>query len=108
MDSYEGTATLEWWANRSTCLSRLGVRVAVRFAGNRWTCDASLAPLPSVEHWESFILLMQVDPHFTLCFDEESTLLVRVVEAEVEGQLVLTAAQADTVERAGSRKVPRQ
>ncbi|MEJ8647105.1 hypothetical protein WKI65_03215 [Streptomyces sp. MS1.AVA.3] len=33
MDRYEGTAHLEWWANRSTCLARLPVRI-VPAAGN--------------------------------------------------------------------------
>ncbi|MFD0166548.1 hypothetical protein ACFVJH_20730 [Streptomyces decoyicus] len=33
MDRYEGTAHLEWWANRSTCLARLPARI-VPAAGN--------------------------------------------------------------------------
>ncbi|MFI6703843.1 hypothetical protein ACIBJC_33735 [Streptomyces sp. NPDC050509] len=91
MDSYEGTATLEWWANRSTCLSRFGVRVAVRVADNHWTCNANLEPLLSAESRESFTFLMQLDPHFTLRFDDDGTLLVNVVETGVEGRLILTA-----------------
>ncbi|MFJ2091669.1 hypothetical protein ACIOEW_20705 [Streptomyces sp. NPDC087901] len=92
MDSYEGTATLEWWANQSTCLSRLGVRIAVCVVGSHWTCTANLEPPLSAGERQNFALLMQLDPHFTLRFDEENTLLVCVVEAEVERLLSLTAA----------------
>lgn len=42
MDSYEGTATLEWWANRSTSLGRFGVQVAVRTGGDTWMSEATL------------------------------------------------------------------
>ncbi|MFE7268280.1 hypothetical protein ACFU9B_40825 [Streptomyces sp. NPDC057592] len=92
MDSYEGTATLEWWANQSTCLSRLGVRVAVRVVGNHWTCNADFEPLLPAGKRENFTILRQLDPHFTLRFDEESTLLVNVAEAGAQGRLVLAAA----------------
>ncbi|MGX1914132.1 hypothetical protein ACWIID_35645 [Streptomyces phaeochromogenes] len=108
MDSYEGTATLEWWANRSTCLGRLHVRVAVRAAGDDWTCEATLEPPLAAEDRESFDFLMQLDPHFTLRFDDASALLVNVVEAGVEGRLSLTAAEADTAEPTGTRHVPHQ
>ncbi|MFD9356408.1 hypothetical protein [Streptomyces sp. NPDC060031] len=106
MDSHEGTATLEWWANRSTCLGRLRVRVAVRAAGGDWTCEAALEPPLADGERESVNFLMQLDPHFTLRFDEESTLLVNVVEAGVEGRLILTAAETDIEEPTGTRQVP--
>jgi hypothetical protein len=66
MDSYEGAATLEWWASRSTCLGSLRVRVAARAAGDIWTCEAILEPHLAAEDRESFHVLMQLDPHFTL------------------------------------------
>ncbi|WP_328493058.1 hypothetical protein OHS59_10165 [Streptomyces sp. NBC_00414] len=96
MDSYEGIATLEWWANRSTCLRRAGVRVEVRVVGGDWTCDAILDPPLPPEDRESFAFLIQLDPFFTPRFDEESALPVRVVAAGEDGRLVLTGARADT------------
>ncbi|MFF2846606.1 hypothetical protein ACFVT5_09760 [Streptomyces sp. NPDC058001] len=105
MDSYEGTATLEWWANRSTCLGRLGVRVAVRVTGDDWTCDANLAPALSAEDRERFDFLMRLDPVFTLRFDDGSTLLVNAVAAVDDGRLVLTAYQAEAPDSAASRRV---
>ncbi|MFD4693203.1 hypothetical protein [Streptomyces sp. NPDC058463] len=106
MDSYEGPATLEWWANRSTCMGRLGVRVAVRAAGDNWTCEATLETPLAAEDRENFYFLMQLDPRFTLRFDDASALLVTVVETGVEERLILNAAEADTAESTGSRHVP--
>lgn len=108
MDSYEGTATLEWWANRSTCLGRLRVQVAVRVAGDTWMSEATLESPLAAEDRDSFDFLIQLDPHFTLRFDDESTLLVKVVEAGVEGRLILTAAEADTAEPTETRHAPHQ
>lgn len=108
MDTYEGTATLEWWANRSTCLGRLRVSVAVCAAGVSWTCEATLESPLAAEDREGFDFLMQLDPHFTLRFDDASTLLVNVVEAEVEGRLSLTTAGTNTAEPTGIRRVPHQ
>ncbi|MEU9027044.1 hypothetical protein AB0D46_05820 [Streptomyces sp. NPDC048383] len=108
MDSYEGTATLEWWANRSTCLGRLRVQVAVRATGDNRTSEATLESLLAAEDRESFDFLMQLDPYFTLRFDDASTLLVKVAEAGVEGRLVFTAVEADTAEPTGTGHVPHQ
>ncbi|MHA4813080.1 hypothetical protein ACXZ65_01865 [Streptomyces aculeolatus] len=105
MDSYEGSATLEWWANRSTCLHRVGVRVAVRAIGNDWACDAFLEPPLSAGERESFDFLMRLDPLFTLRLDEESTLLVDVVAAGKGGRLVLTTPRTEAAESAGRRQM---
>lgn len=106
MDSYDGTATLEWWANRSTCFARFGVRVAVRVTGIDWTCDAILEPPLSAEDRESFDFLMGLDPLFTLCFDEESMVHVNVFATGDDGRLTLTACQAEAAESAGTRRLP--
>lgn len=65
--------------------------------------EVTLEPLLATEDRESLDTLMQLDPHFTLRFDDESTLLVKVVEAGVEERLVLTAAETGTTEPTGSR-----
>lgn len=106
MDSYEGTATLEWWANRSTCLARFGVRVSVGVTGNDWTCDATLEPSLTGEDRESFDFLMALDPLFTLRFDEESMLHVNVAATNDGGGLTLTACHGEAMEVAGARRLP--
>ncbi|SEK55920.1 hypothetical protein [Streptacidiphilus jiangxiensis] len=92
MGSYQGGATLEWWANRSTCLGEFDVLVSVRVADGNWACDAELGPgcLPD-EHREVFDLLMDLDPIFTLRFDEGSEILVNVLRAGDGEHLALTA-----------------
>ncbi|WEH43092.1 hypothetical protein [Streptomyces sp. AM 2-1-1] len=107
MDSYEGTVMLEWWANRSTCLGRFGVQV-VRTAEDTWSSKATLESSLTTEDKENLDFLMQLDPHFTLRFDDASTLLVKVVKAGAEGRLRLTAAEGDTTEPTGTRHAPHQ
>ncbi|MFE3270844.1 hypothetical protein [Streptomyces sp. NPDC059215] len=108
MDSHEGNATLEWWANRSTCLGRLRVQVVVRAAGDNLTSEATLECPLAAEDRESFDFLMHLDPHFTLRFDDASTLLVKVIEARVDGRLILTATEEGTAEQTGARHAPHQ
>ncbi|UWE10172.1 hypothetical protein [Actinacidiphila bryophytorum] len=106
MDSFEGAATLEWWANRSTCLAGFGVRVAVRVSGNDWTCEAVPDPPLAGEDQDSFGFLMALDPVFTLRFDDESLLHVNVAVAGRDGRLTLTAYRAEPGEPAGTRALP--
>ncbi|MET9612059.1 hypothetical protein [Kitasatospora indigofera] len=101
MDSWEGGATLEWWADRSTCLGRFGVGVTVRACGEEWTADAVVDPPPSEAEQEGFVLLMALDPLFTLCFEEDGTILVDVSTTDARGHLALTAH-----EPAGFGRVP--
>lgn len=89
MDSYEGPATLEWWANRSTCLGSVAVDVIVRVAGDVWACEASFGTPLTQDEREGFDFLMAMDPVFLLRFEEDSTLLVNV--AETDRRLTLTA-----------------
>ncbi|MEU9396500.1 hypothetical protein AB0D86_41695 [Streptomyces sp. NPDC048324] len=105
MDSYEGSATLEWWANPSTCLARFGVRVAVRVTGDAWTCDAILEPALSAEDRESLDFLMALDPLFSLSFDDDSMLHVNVAEAD-DVRLTLTPYQQEPADMAGTRQLP--
>ncbi|GAA0416859.1 hypothetical protein [Streptomyces luteireticuli] len=91
MDTYEGSARLEWWANRSTSPGGYDVRVTACATRSGWTCDAVLeGPLPE-DHQEGFGGLMQIDPVFTLRFDEGGEILVNVVTAGHGGRLALTA-----------------
>ncbi|MFF0740484.1 hypothetical protein ACFYVL_08775 [Streptomyces sp. NPDC004111] len=90
MDTYEGRARLEWWANRSTILGGFDVRVTACAAGSDWTCEAILDGPLSADQQEVFDLLMQADPVFTLHFDEGSEILVNVAAARGGGRLALT------------------
>ncbi|GGV62978.1 hypothetical protein GCM10010277_68730 [Streptomyces longisporoflavus] len=108
MDSCEDTATLEWWANRSTCLGRFRVRFEVRAAGGNWTCAATFEPPLTAEGREGFDFLMHLDPCFTLRSDDMGALFVGVAEAGVEGRLILTAAETDVDEPSGARQLPHQ
>jgi hypothetical protein len=103
MDSFEGAATLEWWANESMCLAGFGVRVAVRVTGNDWTCEAVPDPPLIGEDQENFGFLMALDPLFTLRFDDESLLHVNVAAAG-DGRLALTAYRAEPGEPAGTSR----
>ncbi|MFD7874871.1 hypothetical protein ACFV5G_12320 [Streptomyces sp. NPDC059766] len=94
MDSYEGTATLEWWANRWTCFGRIGVRVTIRVTGNDWTCEATVEPSLPAKDRETFDFLMELDPLFTLRLDEDSTLQVNAVAGQ-DGRLILIADHAE-------------
>ncbi|WP_370093309.1 hypothetical protein [Streptacidiphilus sp. MAP12-20] len=104
MDSWAGIATLEWWANRSTCLGTFGARATIRVTAADWMSAAVLDPPLSDDDREVFGLLMDLDPVFTLRFEEGSTLLVNVVDGHEEG-LALTAYEAEAGQRVGSRQV---
>jgi hypothetical protein len=100
VDSYEGTAALEWWANGSTCLGRFRVSVAVRVSEGSWTCEAVFEPPLSVEDRETFDSLTQLDPHFLLRFDDGAAALpVDVVQQRPENPLVLIPAEGDDAVR---------
>ncbi|MEZ0091781.1 hypothetical protein [Streptacidiphilus sp. EB129] len=91
MDSYQGAATLEWWADGSTCLGEFDVQVSVCVADGNWACEAELGPERlSDGHREVFDLLMDLDPVFTLRFDEGTEILVNVLRAGDGQRLALT------------------
>ncbi|MET9604139.1 hypothetical protein ABZZ17_03625 [Streptomyces sp. NPDC006512] len=94
MDVWEGTAVLEWWANRSTCLGAFGLRIRVSASDALWACDAVLDPPLSEDDQEVFDFLMDLDPVFTLRFDEASSLTVHVVAGE-DAALALTAYEPE-------------
>jgi len=43
MDTYEGPARLEWWANPATCLGSIDVRVLVVSDEAGWRVSAAVA-----------------------------------------------------------------
>ncbi|MFB9388623.1 hypothetical protein ACFPM3_05050 [Streptomyces coeruleoprunus] len=73
-----GTASLEWWANHSTCLGLFPVRVVECGAGIR---DAYPSPALGDEEAEGLRFLVDLSPHFTLRFDDGSTIEVEVTHS---------------------------
>ncbi|MFJ5803419.1 hypothetical protein [Streptomyces decoyicus] len=97
MDRFEGTAHLEWWANRSTCLARLPVRLVPAAGHGTW--NATVPPTLDRDAGEDLPLLIDAGPHFTLRSDEDAATEVEVEVAHSGGvnQLLLrTGAAPDT------------
>jgi hypothetical protein len=82
MDRYEGIATLEWWANPSTCPGRFDVCLTVSAASAGWRAEAVAVNPWTAENREGFGFLMELDPVFTLRFTDESAVLVQVTETQ--------------------------
>ncbi|MFA1542276.1 hypothetical protein [Actinomadura monticuli] len=92
MDTYEGAARLEWWANRDTCLCSVSVAIAIVSDDSGWRVSATFVPPLNGEDREGWMFLMALSPYCTLRFDddEDATVDVRVEEPS-EGKLVLSA-----------------
>ncbi|MEU8798192.1 hypothetical protein [Spirillospora sp. NPDC048819] len=92
MDRYEGSARLEWWANRHTCLGSIEVRVLVVNDSSGWRATAAFTSPLIAEDREAWTFLKDLSPYFTLRFedDEHATIEVRVDEPQ-QGELTLTA-----------------
>ena len=102
MDSYDSTATLEWWANPATCLGSFRVTLTVSVVSGDWKGVAMLdSPRPEADG-EGFEFLMRLDPVFTLSFPDDSTTLVNVIAEGASGCLILSAF--DSGEPAISRR----
>ncbi|MEW1795264.1 MULTISPECIES: hypothetical protein [Streptomyces] len=79
MNGREGTAHLEWWANPSTCLVRIPVRVTSAPGGAAW--NAALSPGIDGEGRESVQDLIDADPFCTLHFDDGSAVNVEAAQS---------------------------
>ena len=64
-------AHLEWWANDSTCLFRIAVRVTPAPVGDTWLADP--VPGPGAEERDGLEFLIGADPVFTLRFTDTDT-----------------------------------
>ncbi|WP_327702010.1 hypothetical protein [Streptomyces decoyicus] len=95
MDRYEGTAHLEWWANRSTCPARLPVVIVPAAGEGTW--NATVSPPLDRDAGEDLQLLIDAGPHFTLRFAEDAATEVEVAHSGDVNQLRLrTEAAPDT------------
>lgn len=89
MNGGEGTAHLEWWANPSTCLARIPVRVTSAPDGAAWNAAAS--PALDGHERESVQDLIDADPFCTLRFGDDSAVEVEAAHSGDVNYLRLSA-----------------
>lgn len=75
MDRFEGRCHLDWWANPLTCLASVEITLTAAVTDTGWTADGRLA---GDNDEDRFAFLLDLDPVFTLRFDDESTIEVTV------------------------------
>ncbi|MEU5211832.1 hypothetical protein [Streptomyces sp. NPDC020742] len=73
MNNDEDLAHLEWWANPSTCLARIPIRIEV-IAGDAW--NAAVSPELDDQTRDGLEFLIDLSPVFTLRFDNDSVVEV--------------------------------
>ncbi|MCX4822809.1 hypothetical protein OG883_23500 [Streptomyces sp. NBC_01142] len=100
MDRYEGAAHLEWWANRSTCLARIPVRIVPTAGGGTW--DAAASPPLDRSESEDVQLLIEASPYFTLRCEDDVAVEVEVASSgEINHYRLSADATLDPSARAG-------
>lgn len=77
VDRFEGHCHLDWWANSATCLASVAVSVVITVAKNGWAAEGRLVGA-SDEERKGFAFLCDVDPVFSLRFDDETEVVVTV------------------------------
>ncbi|MET7402359.1 hypothetical protein ABZS66_53645 [Dactylosporangium sp. NPDC005572] len=89
MDSFEGRAWLDWWANSSTLLASVEVAVVIATSSTGWDAHGFVAG-DDEEDRDGFAFLCDLDPVFILRFEDESTVAVTVHPAEERHRFTLT------------------
>ncbi|MGW5669393.1 hypothetical protein [Micromonospora sp. NPDC003776] len=89
MERFEGRCRLEWWANRSTLLGSVEVAVVISPRGASWDAHGRLVDDEESDR-EAFAQLCDLDPVFTLRFEDASTVVVIVHSAGEQGRFTLT------------------
>ncbi|MEU3456728.1 hypothetical protein ABZ671_24465 [Micromonospora sp. NPDC006766] len=89
MDRFEGRCWLDWWANSSTLLGSVEVAVVITVAGAGWEGGGRLVS-ESDEDREAFAFLCELDPVFTLRFEDESAVVVTVHPTDGHRRFSLT------------------
>jgi hypothetical protein len=92
MTDHESPAHLEWWANPSTCLARIPVRVTAALDGGVW--NAAVPPdFVGRQAGDGLQFLIDADPIFTLRFEDGSVTEVVVDHSEDLEHLHLESLQ---------------
>jgi hypothetical protein len=89
MDRFEGRCWLEWWANSSTVLGTVEVTVVITTSGAGWDARGHLLSAAD-EDREGFAFLCDLDPVFTLRFEDDSVAAVVVHPTDEHRRFTLT------------------
>ncbi|MEU4714254.1 hypothetical protein AB0F73_11460 [Micromonospora purpureochromogenes] len=89
MDRFEGRCWLDWWANTSTLLGSIEVAVVITTNDAGWDAHGRLTS-DADEERDGFAFLCDLDPVFTLRFEDESTVAVTVHPADDHRRFTLT------------------
>ncbi|GIF66631.1 hypothetical protein Ais01nite_46660 [Asanoa ishikariensis] len=89
MNSFEARCWLDWWANSSTLLGSVEVAVVVTADDASWSAQGHLAS-DTDEVRDGFAFLCDLDPVFTLRFEDESTVAVAVHPTHGHRRFTLT------------------
>lgn len=76
MDHFEGRCWLDWWVNSSTAFS-VEMDVVITASDTGWQAHGHLTS-DTDEERDGFVLLCELDPVFTLRFQDGSTIDVTV------------------------------
>ncbi|MEV6299082.1 hypothetical protein AB0M02_06725 [Actinoplanes sp. NPDC051861] len=89
MDRFEGRCWLDWWANSSTNLAGDEVTVVITTTDTGWDAHGRLVSASEQAH-EGMTILCEIDPVFTLRFDDRTSMPVTVHLLEEAGHFVMT------------------
>lgn len=89
VDRFEARCWLDWWANSSTLLGSVEVAVMVTANNAGWNARGHLAR-DTDEDRDGFAFLCDLDPVFTLRFEDESTVIVTVQPSDDHRRFTLT------------------
>jgi len=82
MDRFEGRCWLDWWANSSLNLGDIEASVAITPTDTGWDAHGQLNNSTGDEERAAFAFLCDMDPVFTLRFQDGSTIDVTVTRTD--------------------------
>ncbi|WP_327041919.1 hypothetical protein OG400_02210 [Micromonospora ureilytica] len=89
MDRFEGRCWLDWWANSSTLFGSAEVTAVITASDAGWEAHGRLVGEIDEER-DGFAFLCDLDPVFTLRFEDGSTFDVTVHAADDQRRFTLT------------------
>ena len=87
MDAFEGQGWLDWWANSVTLLGSVEVSVTITVDAAGWVAKGGLA---REEDEEELAFFCDLDPVFSLRFDDKSSIDVTVHPSDDRRRFTLT------------------
>ncbi|MEU6076866.1 hypothetical protein [Micromonospora sp. NPDC047074] len=89
MDRFEGRCWLDWWANSSTLFDSVEVAAVITASAAGWEAHGRLVSDVD-EDRDGFAFLCDLDPVFTLRFEDGSTIDVTVHPTDDHRRFTLT------------------